>query len=124
MEIMKSPSNMDSQNPIQFTINDIGGEIVKDNETYLLKDNKTLDKLVLSSTLLNPFKQTTGHNHSGQEEVYIFVSGTGTMEVDNEKFNVKPGDVILIPDGAFHRVYNESTEHLYFVCVFDGKRNH
>ena len=100
MEIMKSPSNMDSQNPIQFTINDIGGEIVKDNETYLLKDNKTLDKLVLSSTLLNPFKQTTGHNHSGQEEVYFFVSGTGTMEVDNEKFNVKPGDVILIPDGC------------------------
>ena len=93
---MKSPSNMDSQNPIQFTINDIGGEIVKDNETYLLKDNKTLDKLVLSSTLLNPFKQTTGHNHSGQEEVYFFVSGTGTMEVDNEKFNVKPGDVTWI----------------------------
>ena len=58
MEIMKSQSNTDSQNPIQFTINDIGGEIVKDNETYLLKDNKTLDKLVLSSTLLNPFKQT------------------------------------------------------------------
>ena len=101
---MKSQSNTDSQNPIQFTINDIGGEIVKDNETYLLKDNKTLNNLVLSSTLLNPFKQTTGHNHSGQEEVYFFVSGTGTMEVDNEKFNVKPGDVILIPDGAFHRV--------------------
>ena len=93
---MKSQSNTDSQNPIQFTINDIGGEIVKDNETYLLKDNKTLNNLVLSSTLLNPFKQTTGHNHSGQEEVYFFVSGTGTMEVDNEKFNVKPGDVIPV----------------------------
>ena len=125
---MKSQSNTDSQNPIQFTINDIGGEIVKDNETYLLKDNKTLDKLVLSSTLLNPFKQTTGHNHSGQEEVYFFVSGTGTMEVDNEKFNVKPGDVILIPDGAFHKVWNTSiykaNNPLIFICVFDGGRNH
>ena len=68
---------MASQRKIQYTINDIGGEVVKDNETYLLKDNKTLDKLVLSSTLLNPFKQTTGHNHSGQEEVYFFVSGQG-----------------------------------------------
>ena len=97
---MKAPSNMDSQTPIQVTINDIGGEIVKDNETYLLKDNKTLNNLVLSSTLLNPFKQTTGHNHSGQEEVYFFVSGTGTMEVDNEKFNVKPGDVIEIKDAS------------------------
>ena len=43
---------MASQRKIQYTINDIGGEVVKDNETYLLNDNKTLDKLVLSSTLL------------------------------------------------------------------------
>jgi len=122
--IMKSQSNMDSQNPIQYTIDDIGGEVVKDNETYLLKDNKTLNNLVLSSTLLNPFKQTTGHNHSGQEEVYFFVSGTGFMTVDEEEIDVKPGTVVLIPDGAFHRVYNDTAEPLYFVCVFDGKRNH
>ena len=124
MVIMKSQSNMDSQNPIQYTIDDIGGEVVKDNETYLLKDNKTLNNLVLSSTLLNPFKQTTGHNHSGQEEVYFFVSGTGFMTVDEEEIDVKPGTVVLIPDGAFHRVYNDTAEPLYFVCVFDGKRNH
>ena len=87
---------MDSQNLIQYTIDDIGGEVVKDNETYLLKDNKTLNNLVLSSTLLNPFKQTTGHNHSGQEEVYFFVNGTGYMTVDEEKIDVKPGTVVLI----------------------------
>ena len=121
---MKSQSNTDSQNPIQYTIDDIGGEVVKDNETYLLKDNKTLNNLVLSSTLLNPFKQTTGHNHSGQEEVYFFLSGTGFMTVDEEEIDVKPGTVVLIPDGAFHRVYNDTAEPLYFVCVFDGKRNH
>ena len=113
---------MDSQNLIQYTIDDIGGEVVKDNETYLLKDNKTLNNLVLSSTLLNPFKQTTGHNHSGQEEVYFFVNGSGYMTVDEEKIDVKPASV-LIPD-AFHRVYNDTAEPLYFVCVFDGKRNH
>lgn len=121
---MKSQSNTDSPNLIQFTIDDIGGEVVKDNETYLLKDNKTLNNLVLSSTLLNPFKQTTGHNHSGQEEVYLFVYGTGYITVDDEKINVQPGTIVLIPDGAFHRVYNDNAEPLYFVCVFDGKRNH
>ena len=109
---------------IQYTINDIGGEVVKDNETYLLKDNKTLNNLVVSSTLLNPFKQTTGHNHSGQEEVYIFVSGSGYMIIDDDSFTVGADDVVLIPDGSFHRVYNDTAEPLYFVCVFDGKRNH
>ena len=89
---------------MKVALNDIGGEVVKDNETYLLKDNKTLNNLVLSSTLLNPFKQTTGHNHSGQEEVYFFVSGSGKMLLDDETFEVEEGDVVLIPDGAFHRV--------------------
>lgn len=121
---MMSQSNTDSQNPIQYTIDDIGGEVVKDNETYLLKDNKTLKNLVLSSTLLHSFKQTTGHNHSGQEEVYIFMSGRGYITVDEEKIDVEPGTVVLIPDGAFHRVHNILKEPLYFLCVFDGKRNH
>ena len=80
--------------------------------------------MVVSSTLLNPFKQTTGHNHSGQEEVYFFVTGEGRMLLDDDEFEVKAGDVVLIPDGAFHRVYNDSGEPFYFVCVFDGGRNH
>ena len=108
-------------------MNDIGGEIVKDNETYLLKDNKTLKNLVLSSTKLYRGQQTRGHRHVGQEEVYFFVLGSGLMIVgdeDSEPFPVRGGDVVLIPDGAFHRVINDGEMHLTFNCVFDGNRNH
>ena len=114
-----------------YHINDIGGEIVKDNETYLLKDNKKLKNLVLSSTLLHPGMHTRGHSHDGQEEVYYFVSGRGFMHLTDKDgvttiHGVGPGDVILIEDGVFHKVYHDNTvdEPLYFVCVFDGKRNH
>jgi oxalate decarboxylase/phosphoglucose isomerase-like protein (cupin superfamily) len=103
---------------------DIGGEVVKDNETYLLKDNKTLNNLVLSSTKLYRGQSTRGHSHAGQEEVYFFVQGTGVMLVDEERFRVGPGSVMLIPDGAFHRVINDGDSNLLFNCVFDGKRNH
>ena len=102
----------------------IGGDIVKDNDVYQLRDNTTLNNLVLSSTLLHSGKQTAGHKHEGQEEVYFFVSGNGEMLIDEQRFKVKPGDIVLIEDGEFHRVYNTSQEDLYFVCVFDGKRNH
>lgn len=109
----------------KLSIYNVGGEVVKDNETYLLKDNKTLNNLVLSSTDLKPGRSTRGHSHVGQEEVYYFVSGTGEMEIDSERFGVQGGDVVLIPDGAFHRVYNNNhNSNLYFVCVFDGARNH
>lgn len=109
---------------MKYHIDDIGGEVVKDNETYLLKDNKTLKNLVLSSTLLRPGQSTRGHKHEGQEEVYYFVSGRGTMELDDKTINVEPGSVVLIEDGVFHRVHNPFEIPLYFVCVFDGKRNH
>ncbi len=103
---------------------DIGGDVVKDTETYLLKDNKTLNNLVLSSTVLHPHQSTRGHSHAGQEEVYFFVQGSGSMTVDQETFDVKSGDIVLIPDAAFHRVVNPTDQDLIFNCVFDGKRNH
>lgn len=109
---------------LKFHEHDVGGEIVKDNETYLLRDNKTLNNLVLSSTRLYRGQATRGHSHEGQEEVYFFVQGTGMMMVNEEKFRVNAGDIILIPDGAFHRVINDGEQHLTFNCVFDGKRNH
>ena len=46
------------------------------------------------------------------------------MLLNDETFEVKAGDVVLIPDGAFHRVINDTAESFYFVCVFDGKRSH
>ena len=115
------------ENKIKYSTHDIGGEVVKDNETYLLKDNKTLKNLVLSSTLLYREQSTRGHRHAGQEEVYIFIQGRGKMIVGNETdepFNVSAGDIVLIPDGDFHRVINDGEINLLFNCVFDGKRNH
>ena len=46
------------------------------------------------------------------------------MIVGTKTYNVKKGDIILIPDGDFHKVWNEGDEDLIFVCVFDGGRNH
>lgn len=112
---------------MNLNMHDIGGEVVKDTEVYLLKDNKTLNNLVLSSTKLYVGQSTRGHRHAGQEEVYFFVQGCGKMIVGSESdeaFTVCAGDIVLIPDGAFHRVINDGEMNLVFNCVFDGKRNH
>lgn len=109
---------------IKVTMNDIGGEQVKDTDVYTLQDNNFGNNLTLSSTFLRAKKETNGHRHKGQEEVYMFVSGKGEMEVDHKIFPVGPGDVVCINDGEFHKVYNRGDVGLYFVCVFDGGRNH
>ena len=105
-------------------INNIDGEIVKDNDTYLLKDNTELDNTIISSTTLHPGKSTRGHSHPGQEEVYMIINGSGRMELDNKEFLIQGGEMILVHDGVFHRVHNDGEIDLYMVCIFNGERNH
>ncbi|MBH32164.1 MAG: cupin [Gammaproteobacteria bacterium] len=100
------------------------GKVVKEDDRYIVKDNTTLKSLVLSSTNLKPKKETSGHNHDGQEEVYFFISGQGDMQLDDDKFSVNPGDIVLVKDDVFHKVYNPSDEEeLYFICVLQGARH-
>lgn len=101
---------------------DVGGELIKDNAQYQLFDNKTLKNLMLSKTKLRAGQNTNGHRHAGQEEVYMFTKGQGKMELDHKIFDVKEGDIVLIEDNVFHKVYNTGDYWLEFVCVFDGKR--
>ena len=47
------------------------------------------------------------------------------MQINNDYINVSSGDVVLIEDCVFHKVYNDSSvDDLVFICVFDGKRSH
>ena len=109
-------------------------KVIHSNETYDVIDNTTLKNLIVSKTVLHAGKETSGHNHSGQEEVFIFTKGRGKMQVGTDIFKVTGEDVnikasvVLIPDGAFHKVWNTSpykaNDDLEFICVFDGGRNH
>lgn len=105
-------------------VKDIGGDVVKDNSTYKIQDNKLLKNLVVSSTFLRANQKTSGHSHEGQEEVYHFIQGEGEMDIDGNRFTVEAGDVILIEDGEYHRVFNTGHLGMYFICVFNGERSH
>jgi len=110
---------------MKIKLNEKDSKILKQNETYTVIDNTKLNRLVVSKTILHPEKNTTGHNHVGQEEVYHFISGDGYIVVGDETINVGPGSIVLIPDGWYHQVRNTSEiEDLIFVCIFDGKRKH
>jgi len=106
---------------MKITLNDIGGKIAKQDERYTVTDNTTLNNLVLSSTRLEPLKSTNGHSHVGQEEVYMFIEGSGKIDLDDSTIDFCKGDIVLIENNVFHRVH-AGPEGAYFVCVFDGYR--
>ena len=121
---------------VKIKLDKSDSKVIHSNETYDVIDNTNLKNLIVSKTILHPGKETGGHNHSGQEEVYIFTKGKGTMIVGTKTYEVKEGDIILIPDGDFHKVFNigktdlgegvtsTNMNDLEFICIFDGGRNH
>jgi mannose-6-phosphate isomerase-like protein (cupin superfamily) len=59
---------------------------------------------------------TERHYHKKSEEFYFILEGTGTMEIDNESSDVKTGDAILIPTGAWHQITADADSTLKFLC--------
>jgi mannose-6-phosphate isomerase-like protein (cupin superfamily) len=56
------------------------------------------------------------HKHP-QKEVYIFVRGKGTMQVNDKKMSVKERDVVFVPPNSLHTAWNDDEEDLEFILV-------
>jgi mannose-6-phosphate isomerase-like protein (cupin superfamily) len=106
---------------VKFSVEDFRkvGKIVKQSDVYTVTDVSKLDDLIISKTVLHPGKETSGHSHGEADEVYFFMEGAGRIQVGREEFTVEKGSIVLIPKGAFHKVFNESKNDLKFVCVFE-----
>lgn len=57
------------------------------------------------------------HRHKIQEQVYHVLDGEGLMEMDGERTVVRKDDVIFIPPGVEHAIYNTGMVDLRFVVV-------
>ncbi len=57
------------------------------------------------------------HKHRIQEQVYHVLEGEGLMELDGKKQVVRKDDVIFIPPGVEHAIYNTGMSDIKFVVV-------
>jgi mannose-6-phosphate isomerase-like protein (cupin superfamily) len=46
------------------------------------------------------YKLPFGHSHSEQEEIYLVVSGTARLKLDDEEVELSELDAVRIPDGV------------------------
>ena len=78
--------------------------------------NSSLLNQSLAEATLPPRGATERHYHRRAEEIYFIVEGTGLMELDGDEREVRPGDAILIPPGAWHRIEATGEEGLRLLC--------
>jgi len=57
------------------------------------------------------------HRHKVQEQVYHVLEGEGLMEIDGKRQVVRRHDVIYIPPGVEHAIYNSGLSDLIFIVV-------
>ncbi len=79
-------------------------------EPFTTKDGSTIREYLhtplqsLAEATLAAGQATERHYHARSEEIYLIVAGGGLLEIDGDERVVVPGDAILIPPGARHRI--------------------
>lgn len=57
------------------------------------------------------------HSHKNNEELYIFIGGSGEMVVDNDRFAVEEGSVVRVATGVKRAWWNTGKEDLYYIVI-------
>jgi mannose-6-phosphate isomerase-like protein (cupin superfamily) len=102
---------------------------LKGKDAFLMFDvTEPADKLIAGFTLFQPHQRSwPPHNHTDQEEIYIFTRGRGSMEVYGEEESktfvrdVREGDAVTIPVLNYHPVFSQE-EELDFIWCIAGNR--
>jgi mannose-6-phosphate isomerase-like protein (cupin superfamily) len=64
-----------------------------------------LEKFGFSVQKLTPnFRQGFAHTHANQEEVYLVLSGSGRIKVEDEIVDLKEWDAIRVPPGVTRQI--------------------
>ena len=67
--------------------------------------------------LLPPGVTIGEHEHKGNEEYYLILSGQGVMTLDGEPHEVGPGDVAAVFPGGSHGLANTGDEVMRILVV-------
>jgi len=91
-------------------------------EAFVTKDGSTIRELhhtqvqSLAEATLEVEQATERHYHRITEEIYFVLKGQGKMVIDGETSQMRPGDAVLIPPGAWHTLENNGTSELRILC--------
>ena len=79
-------------------------------------------KQILGLGRIKPGKGHTRHNHEDSEEFIYFLEGKANQTIENEdgvqEKELGPGEMVYIPQGAYHSTINEGDGDLVFLCCY------
>ena len=93
-----------------------------EGETYRMRDGTAIVKIKISkaqgaeisflSESIRPGEIGREHKHLNEDEIIFIHKGSGFFTLDDKKFPVKEGSVVLVPKGVWHSWGNNGTENM------------
>lgn len=68
-------------------------------------------------SVYQPRAYVAPHRHRIQEQIYHVLDGEGLMEIEGERQVVRKDDIVFIPPGVEHAIYNTGLTDLRFIVV-------
>ena len=85
--------------------------------SILDRTNAPVERQSLAEATLVDGAATQRHHHKISEEFYFVLEGSGEMELNGETRVLRPGDAVLIPPGAWHRIVALSPLRMLCCCA-------
>jgi mannose-6-phosphate isomerase-like protein (cupin superfamily) len=100
---------------------------LEEREAFITADGSTIRELAglpsgnatqqsLAEATVLPGGETVEHYHRTTEEIYLFTSGAGRMQLGEEEAAVRAGDTVVIAPGVRHKLWNTGAEPLVLLC--------
>ena len=88
--------------------------------SWILVSGKTVGSKNLSMGVneTDPGAMVPEHKHDTEEEVMLFLEGTGKFVTEDEEIDLRPGICVYNPPGGLHKIVNTGTTKLKFVWVY------
>ncbi|GCE51306.1 cupin domain-containing protein [Thermosporothrix hazakensis] len=72
--------------------------------------------MFLNEVSVRPGEVIAAHQHEDMEEVFYFLEGEGTMQIEDETRPVTAGDRVIVPHRNLHVLQNTGNKHMRFLC--------
>jgi mannose-6-phosphate isomerase-like protein (cupin superfamily) len=121
----KSLTNSNKTEDFHSSLEDSRLSGLYNNQNEKLNIDFTVDILPFPLQVLDPRivrippgKNNELHKHA-HETVFVFISGSGHVKIDNLEVPVKPGDFVFIPRWCMHQSINTSNSEMIFLAIAD-----
>jgi mannose-6-phosphate isomerase-like protein (cupin superfamily) len=119
--MLKTDTAAKAKSPIQTKVKGFKTDIQKDvtenrNFRKVLYTAKHLQLVLMS---LKPGEEIGSETHANSDQFFRFEGGSGKCIINETVYNVKDGDVIIVPAGSKHNVINtDATKDLKLYTIY------